>query len=186
MLFIYNPPLGVMLNLLLFPLSLRFTTREDNTVFCTSAIFCGQNTLFMLMVPSYPSAITLGVNCLLDNALLAFSFVVLHLQLVFKLPVCDNLDMLDTVFFFKFWVCIFLNLTVLELCIALESPVPRVAHTLILLLPPVSPFFWSQTRAPFSPLQHHVRMKSSFFFFYSNSGSYSYLYKARLVPRKRE
>lgn len=115
MLLVSNSPLGVMLNLPLFPLSFRSAAREGNTVFCTSAVFHGQNILFMLIVPSYPLGITLGVICMLDSVLFASSFIVLHLQLVFKLSVCDNLHMLDTVFCFKVWFCI-LKLTVLVLC----------------------------------------------------------------------
>lgn len=121
------------------------------------------------MVPSYPPGITLGVICMLDNVLFVSSFVVLRLQLVFKLSVYDNLHMLDTIFccfwdqFCQVWGLHIFKTEYSRAVLTLESPVPSVAHTWIPLLLPVSPLFCSQTRAVFSALQHCVRMINSLF-----------------------
>lgn len=95
-----NPPLGVKLNLPLFPLSFKSAPREGNTAFCTSAIFHEQN--IHIDGSFLPSWDHLGSHLYVDNVLFASSFIVLHLQLVLRLSVCDNLHMLDMYFVSSF------------------------------------------------------------------------------------
>lgn len=99
---------------------------------------------------------------------------------------CDNLHMLDTIFCFKFWVCIFLKLTVLELYTTLESPVPKVAHMWIPLAAAcLSTFLLSGQGSIFCTraLCENVKLLG---FFTIIVVCYSYLYKIRLVPYKHE
>lgn len=79
MLFVSGPALGVMLSFPLFPLSFRPAAKKGNITFCTSALFHGQNILFMLMVASYLPEIHMtpkGVLCMLDNVLFASLFCI--------------------------------------------------------------------------------------------------------------